>query len=178
MATSIDDLRYPVGKWKRGPVADAAERAGLIQHLVNLPAAIGAAVAGLSDTQLDTPYRPDGWTPRQIVHHVADSHMNAYIRFKLGMTEDNPTIKPYKQDKWAETVDSKTAPLSVSLPVLAGVHDRMVRFLKSMSASDFGRTIFHPENGSMTLDELLGLYAWHSQHHTAHITELRKRSGW
>ena len=176
--SETNDLRYPVGKWPRGPVADSAARAALIQQLVDLPKAITEAVKGLDDTQLDTPYRPEGWTPRQIVHHVADSHMNAYIRFKLGMTEDNPTIKPYKQDKWAETVDSRTAPLSVSLPVLVGVHDRLVRFLQSLDENAFSRTIFHPENGPMTLDELLGLYAWHSRHHTAHITELRRRNNW
>ena len=173
-----EDIRYPVGKWTRQPAADASERAAFIQHIADLPAAIHKAVAGLNDTQLDTPYRPEGWTPRQIVHHVADSHMNAYIRFKLGMTEDNPTIKPYKQDKWAETVDGKMAPLSVSLPVLEGVHDRLVRFLKSLDESAFSRTIFHPENGAMTLDELLGLYAWHSRHHTAQITAMRQRMGW
>ena len=173
-----EDIRYPVGKWIKAPVADAAARAELIRHIEELPAKLKAAVAGLSDAQLDTPYRPEGWTPRQIVHHIADSHMNAYIRFKLGVTEQNPTIKPYNEQTWAETKDGKSSPVSLSLPVIDGLHQRWITFLKSLDASAFARTIMHPERGPMTLDDLLGLYAWHSRHHTAHITELRKRNGW
>ena len=173
-----EDLRYPVGKWVKQPVAGDAARAELIQHVADLPERLKAAVAGLSDVQLDTPYRPDGWTPRQIVHHIADSHMNAYIRFKLGVTEANPTIKPYDEQTWAETSDGKSAPLSLSLPLIEGLHQRWVTFLRSLEPSAFARTIQHPERGAMTLDELLGLYAWHSRHHTAHITEMRKRNQW
>lgn len=173
-----EDIRYPVGKWNRQPVANAAARAELIQHIEQLPAKLNAAVAGLTQTQLDTPYRPEGWTPRQIVHHIADSHMNAYVRFKLGITENNPTIKPYDEQTWAETSDGKSAPLSSSLPLLEALHQRWVAFLKSLDAPAFARTIMHPERGPMTLDDLLGLYAWHSRHHTAHITEMRKRNNW
>jgi uncharacterized damage-inducible protein DinB len=150
----------------------------MIDEIAVAPAALAAAVHGLSDAQLDTPYREGGWTPRQIVHHIADSHMNAYIRFKLGMTEQNPTIKPYDEKTWAETVDSRTAPVAVSLPVIDGVHRRWVQFLKSLDAADLARTIVHPERGPMTLTDLLQLYSWHGRHHTAHIAGLRTRMGW
>jgi hypothetical protein len=173
-----EDIRYPVGKWTRQPVASDAARAELIRHIEELPTKITSAVAGLTDAQLDTPYRPEGWTPRQIVHHVADSHMNAYIRFKLGVTEDHPTIKPYDQQSWAETGEARSGPLSLSLPLLESLHGRWVTFLKTLGTSAFARTIMHPETGPMTLDDLLGLYAWHSQHHTAHITQMRKRNNW
>lgn len=173
-----EDIRYPVGKWARLPVVDADGCARLIQELAAAPAALAAAVQGLTDAQLDTPYRPEGWTPRQIVHHVADSHMNAYIRFKLGMTEDNPTIKPYNEKTWAETVDGKAAPVDWSLPVIAGVHHRMVQFLRSLDGKAFMRTVQHPERGPMTLIDLVQLYAWHGRHHTAQITALRQRMGW
>src|SRR6187431_189045 len=126
-----NDIRYPVGRFTQQPVANEAARAQLIQHIEELPARIKAAVAGLTDAQLDTPYRPEGWTPRQIVHHVADSHMNAYIRFKLGMTEDNPTIKPYDEKKWAQTIDGASAPAELSLAVIDGIHRRWVQYMKS-----------------------------------------------
>jgi uncharacterized damage-inducible protein DinB len=173
-----DDIRYPVGRFTQQSVSSAAARGELIRHIEELPVKIEAAVAGLTQPQLDTPYRPEGWTPRQIVHHVADSHMNAYVRFKLGVTENNPTIKPYNEQTWAETTEARTGPMSLSLPLLAALHARWVTFLKSLDASAFARTIMHPEKGPMTLDELLGLYAWHSRHHTAHITEMRKRNNW
>ena len=173
-----EDLRYPVGKWVRLPVVDADAVATMIQQVASAPAELSAAVKGLSDTQLDTPYREGGWTPRQIVHHIADSHMNAYVRFKLGVTEENPTIKPYDEKSWAETVDAKTAPVDVSLPVIEGVHKRWVQFLRSLDGQAFARTVFHPEHGSMKLTDLLQLYAWHGRHHTAHITGLRQRQGW
>ena len=173
-----EDIRYPVGKWIRQPVENDAARAGLIRHIEELPAKLKAAVAGLTDTQLDTPYRPEGWTPRQIVHHVADSHMNAYIRFKLAVTESHPTIKPYNEQTWAETSEAKSGPVSLSLPLLESLHQRWVTFLKSLDSAAFARTVMHPEKGSMTLDDLLDLYAWHSRHHTAHITEMRKRNSW
>ena len=159
-------------------VGDAKTCAEMIQQIAAAPSALAAAVKGLTDAQLDTPYRPGGWTPRQIVHHIADSHMNAYIRFKLGMTEDNPTIKPYDEKKWAETIDSGSAPVDVSLPVIDGVHQRWVQFLQSLDQPAFARTVQHPERGPMTLSDLLQLYAWHGKHHTAHITGLRQRMGW
>lgn len=173
-----DDIRYPVGRFTQQSVPDTAARAELIRHIEELPVKIDAAVARLTQEQLDTPYRPEGWTPRQIVHHVADSHMNAYIRFKLGVTENNPTIKPYNEQTWAETLEARTGDVSLSLPLLTALHGRWVTFLKSLDVPAFARTIMHPEKGPMTLDELLGLYAWHSRHHTAHITEMRKRNNW
>lgn len=172
------DIRYPVGRFSPEPVPNDAARAQLIQHIEELPTKIKAAVDGLTDAQLDTPYRPEGWTPRQIVHHVADSHINAYIRFKLAMTEHHPTVKPYNEKDWAETREAKSGPVSLSLPLLEALHQRWVVFLKSLDASAFTRTVMHPEKGTMTLDDLLGLYAWHSRHHTAHITEMRKRNNW
>jgi hypothetical protein len=173
-----DDLRYPIGKWTRQPTVDSETCAALIQQIASAPAALAAIVSGLTDEQLDTPYREGGWTPRQIVHHVADSHMNAYIRFKLGVTEDNPTIKPYDEKSWAETVDGRGAPLDASLPVIAGIHRRWVVFLRSLDGKAFARTVQHPERGPMSLTDMLQLYAWHGRHHTAHIAGLRQRMGW
>jgi uncharacterized damage-inducible protein DinB len=173
-----DDPRYPIGKWTRQPGLDADACALLIQQIASAPAGLAAAVKGLTDAQLDTPYRDGGWTPRQIVHHVADSHMNAYARFKLGVTEDTPTIKPYHEALWAETVDGRTAPIDSSLMVIDGLHRRWVQFLRSLDGKAFARTIVHPERGPMTLVDLLQLYAWHGRHHTAHITGLRQRMGW
>ena len=174
----MSDVRYPVGKWSPSKSIDADTRRRLIEEIDALPGQLGAAVAGLDDSRLDTPYRPEGWTPRQIVNHVMDSHLNAYIRFKLAVTEDNPTVKPYDEKTWAETIDGRAASLSTSLPVIDGLHQRWVQFLKSLEQSAFARTLVHPERGSMTLDDLLQLYAWHGRHHTAHITELRKRENW
>jgi uncharacterized damage-inducible protein DinB len=174
----MTDLRYPVGKWSPSKVIDGATRQRLIAEIEALPAQLGAAVAGLGDERLDTPYRTDGWTPRQIVNHVMDSHLNAYIRFKLAFTEDTPTIKPYNEQTWAETEDGRTAAVSVSLPVIDGLHRRWVQFLRSLEPAAFARTLVHPERGPMTLDDLLQLYAWHGRHHTAHITELKTRQGW
>jgi len=157
---------------------DADGCAALIQQIAAAPSALAAAVTGLTDAQLDTPYRPDGWTPRQIAHHVADSHMNAYIRFKLGVTEDNPMIKPYNEKLWAETTDGKSGPLDASLAVVDGVHRRWVQFLRSLDGKAFARTVQHPERGPMTLLDLLQLYAWHGRHHAAQIAALRTRMGW
>src|SRR5512141_942572 len=140
-----EDIRYPVGKWVRLPSVDADGCAALTQQVAVAPAAIAAAVKGLTDAQLDTPYRPEGWAPRQIVHHVADSHMNAYIRFKLGVTEDDPIIKPYNEKLWAETVDGKSAPVDSSLAVIDGIHRRWVQFLRSLDGRAFARTVHHPE---------------------------------
>lgn len=146
--------------------------------ITELPETLAQAVEDLSDDQLDTPYRPGGWTVRQTVHHVADSHANSLIRFKLALTEDEPpTIRPYYEDRWAELGDNKL-PIGVSLNMLESIHTRWVALLDSMSEDDFGKTFIHPETGPWTLEGALALYAWHSKHHTAHITHLRERNGW
>lgn len=171
------DLRYPIGRAERRPALTTAERRAAIDALAAAPEALRTAVRGLSDEQLDTPYRPGGWTVRQLVHHVADSHLNAYTRFKLGLTETDPTIKPYDQDAWVALADSKL-PVAVSLDLLDAVHVRLVALLRATPDDAFSRTIQHPENGPMTLDQMLGVYSWHGRHHTAHITSLRERTGW
>ena len=174
----MSDPRYPVGKFARKEAITDAERAAFIQHIAEAPAKLRKALEGLNDKQLDTPYRDGGWTLRQVAHHVADSHVNALIRFKLGLTEDTPTIKPYEQQLWAELVDGKTGPVETSLTFLESVHKRWVMLLQSMKPDDFARKINHPEDGILKLDWVLQLYAWHGRHHTAHITSLRERMGW
>jgi uncharacterized damage-inducible protein DinB len=136
------------------------------------------AVQGLSDEQLNTPYRPEGWTVRQVVHHVPESHLNSYIRFKLAITEDEPTIKPYFEDRWAKLDDANTAPVELSLNLLDALHERWVWFLRSLKEGDFQRTFRHPEMGTVSLDKNIALYAWHGRHHVAHVTSLRERMGW
>ncbi len=175
--TVAPDLRYPVGRAERRSSLSPDERRTAIDALAAAPGALRAAVQGLTDTQLDTPYRPGGWTVRQLVHHVADSHMNAYFRFKLALTEDNPTIKPYDQDAWVLLADS-SLPVGVSLALLDSLHTRLVALLRATPAGAFSRTLQHPENGPMTLDSMLGIYSWHGRHHTAHVTSLRERMGW
>ena len=172
------DLRYPVGEFQAPKSVDEKLRAELIQQVAEAPSRLRAAVGGLSDQQLDTPYRPGGWTVRQVVHHIPDSHLNAYIRFKLALTEQDPTIKPYEQQLWAELHDSRTAPIEMSLSLLESLHKRWVLLLQSLKPSEFSRTFRHPELGLMTLDKTLALYAWHGRHHVAHITSLRERMGW
>jgi uncharacterized damage-inducible protein DinB len=172
------DLRFPIGKFSySGPLTDRQKEEAL-HSIAETPANLRKAVKGLSDTQLDTPYRPGGWTVRQVVHHIPDSHLNSYIRFKLALTEDDPTIKTYAEDLWAELSDSKSTPLEVSLTMLDSLHDRWVRLLRSLRPEDWKRTFRHPELGSMPLERNLALYAWHGRHHVAHITALRERSGW
>jgi uncharacterized damage-inducible protein DinB len=171
------DLRYPIGRSDMRSPLTAGERAQRIDAIAVTPSQLRHAVTGLSDAQLDTPYRPGGWTVRQTVHHVADSHMNAFIRFRLGLTEENPTIKPYDERAWAELADMRL-PIDLSLRLLEGLHERWVHMLQSLHSPSFERQIFHPENGPMTLDAMLSLYAWHGKHHTAHITGLRQREGW
>lgn len=173
----MSDLRYPIGKFQWEDNLSDARRRELIEQIAEAPSKVRAAVAGLDERQLDTPYRDGGWTVRQLVHHLADSHMNAYVRFKLALTEDEPTIKTYEQDRWAETVDSRTASAEISLALLDGLHHRWAILLRSMRAEDFARKFNHPEWGPMTLERLLGLYAWHGRHHTAHLTALRERNG-
>jgi uncharacterized damage-inducible protein DinB len=175
---TMTDLRYPVGKFQYQSSLSEPQRNGLIQQIVEAPARLRDAISRLSEMQLDTAYRPEGWTVRQVVHHVPDSHMNSYVRFKLALTEDEPTIKPYAEDRWAELADTKATPPEVSLALLENLHDRWVRLLKSLTAEEWRRTFLHPDLGPMTLEKTLALYAWHGQHHVAHITELRKRMGW
>jgi len=172
------DLRYPIGKFHRKSELTDADRAELIAQIADAPARLRQAVKGLTPDQLDTPYRPEGWTVRQVVHHVPDSHMNSYVRFKLALTEDQPTIKTYDEALWAALPDSKNTPVETSLTLLESLHDRWVNLLRSMSASDFARRVNHPEHGLIDLDYLLALYAWHGRHHVAHITSLRERMGW
>ena len=172
------DLRYPIGKFARPTEWSAADRSAAIAAIAAAPSEIAAAVAGLTDAQLDTPYRPGGWTVRQVVHHLADSHLNAYIRLRLALTEEHPTIKPYAEAAWAELADARTMPVGVSLSLLDGAHARWVTLLKTLAPAQFARTVNHPENGVMTMDHLLAMYSWHGKHHAAHITELRKRERW
>ena len=171
----MTDLRYPIGRLSFDPDVTPARRLEWIGQIASAPAALRAATAGLSDPQFDTPYRPGGWSVRQLVHHVADSHMNAYIRFKLALTEPEPTIKPYDETAWAELPDTVRTPVDVSLTLLEALHRRWTALLESMTSDDFARGLIHPVNGPMTLDRVLQLYAWHGRHHTAHVTELRRR---
>jgi uncharacterized damage-inducible protein DinB len=173
-----DDLRYPIGRPALPEELGDAERADRITAIAACPAALRAAVAGLDPEQLDTPYRPDGWTVRQVVHHVPDSHLNAYVRFKWTLTENEPTIKAYEEALWAELPDSRITPVEVSLQLLESVHLRWVDLLRALTPEDFRRALIHPVNGRRTLDQMLGLYAWHGAHHVAHVTSLRERMGW
>jgi DinB superfamily len=174
----MNDPRYPIGKFNyEGPPSEE-QRKKLIEDIAQTPAALRAAVNGLSPEQIETPYRDGGWTVRQVVHHVPESHMNAYIRFKLALTEDEPTIKPYEEDRWAKLSDVQSTPLEVSLSLLELLHDRWVRVLRGIKPEQWKRSFKHPELGIMPLEKNLGLYSWHGRHHVAHITELRKRMSW
>ncbi len=172
------DLRYPIGKFQPVETLSDAGRGACIAQIADVPARLSTAVAGLTPGQLDTPYRPGGWTIRQLVHHIADSHMNALTRFKLALTENEPTIKTYEEGLWAELADTKTPPIEVSLALLDNLHKRWVILLRSLTAADWPRTFRHPEWGLATIDFLLAQYAWHGRHHVAHITSLRQRNGW
>jgi hypothetical protein len=172
------DPRYPIGKYIPPQDVTPAMRQQAISTIAEAPAKLRGSVKGLNDAQLNTPYRDGGWTLRQVAHHVPDSHMNAYVRFRLALTEQEPTIKPYEEARWAELEDAKSAPVDVSLSLLDCLHERWVRMLRSLKPDDFARTFRHPDHGVRSLDWLLFLYAWHGQHHTAHITELRKQKGW
>ena len=175
--SELDQLRYPVGRFT--PFENTANsRAEHIRIIGLLPKRLCAAVSGLSNAQLDTPYRDGGWTVRQVVHHISDSHANSIIRFKLALTEDWPTIKPYDEKAWAELPDSKSLPLDSSLGVITGMHERWVALLEAMSEADFQRGYVHPERGKQDLATALAIYAWHCRHHTAHITALRARNNW
>jgi uncharacterized damage-inducible protein DinB len=172
------DLKFPVGRFVWHEESSAADRQQFIAQIGEAPDKLRAAVKGLSERQLDTPYRDGGWTVRQVVHHLADSHLNAYVRFKLAVTEDEPTIKTYQQQLWAELPDAKSGPIEPSLTLLDSLHQRWVLFLKSLSAADYARKLKHPEMGEVLLDKYLAMYAWHGRHHVAHITSLRERMGW
>jgi DinB superfamily len=172
-----EDPRYPIGKFRPSTESTPALRAAQIETLRLLPEQLRAAVAGLSDAQIDTPYRDGGWTVRQVVHHLADSHANSYIRFKLALTEDWPAVKPYDEAAWARLADSSQA-IEPSLVFITGLHQRFVALLESMTEADFQRGFNHPERGRVTLATNLAIYDWHSRHHMAHITNLRARKGW
>ena len=172
------DLSYPIGKFQRPQEVTPQMRAEFIAQIAAAPDALRDAVEGLKDDQLDTPYRPEGWTVRQVIHHVADSHMHSNIRMRFALTAEEPTIMPYPEAVWAELPDARNAPVETSLLLLENLHHRWVALLKSLSNEEFGRTFRHPELGVMRLDTNLALYAWHGRHHTAHVTRLRDRMGW
>jgi uncharacterized damage-inducible protein DinB len=171
------DLRYPVGKFVPEENLSDARRSELIGQIADAPAKLRAAVKGLDEQRLDTPYRDGGWTVRQVAHHLPDSHMNAYVRFKLALTEDSPAIKTYEEKLWAETPETRM-PVEPSLTLLEALHQRFVTLLKAMSAADYKRKLKHPELGEVSLEKYLGMYAWHGRHHVAHITSLRERMKW
>ena len=173
-----DDPRYPVGRFEApaGPLSEE-RRAILIGEVKAAPAGLRAAFSGLTPPQIDTPYRAGGWTLRQVAHHVPDSHLNAYVRFRLALTEDKPTIKTYAEDRWAELPDAKTAPVELSLDLLEALHRRFVLLLSNMSAAEWSRQLTHPDHGLVGLEWMLAMYAWHGRHHTGHVTSLRRRLG-
>ncbi len=171
------DPRYPIGPFAMPAEVTLARRQQAIAEIASTPVKLRAAVKGLNDAQLDTPYREGGWTVRQVVHHVPDSHMNAYIRLRLALTEEKPTIKPYEEARWAELADAKL-PIEVSQTLLDCVHTRWDVVWRSMKPEQFARILIHPDHGERNIDWLLFVYEWHGKHHTAHITELRKQKGW
>ena len=173
------DLRYPIGKFMEPAQIDAALIRSCIADIASFPERLKTEVEYLSEQQLDTPYRPDGWTTRQVVHHCADSHMNSWIRFKLTLTEDQPLIKPYSEDRWAELPDSKIMDIEPALMLLQALHAKWVFLLQSLSATDLKKVYVHPEHGTKySLEMAVTLYAWHCNHHLAHITNLKSRQGW
>jgi len=174
----MSDPRYPIGRAEMEKDLAPEQRRELIEQIEEAPARLREAVTGLNAEQLDTPYRPGGWTVRQLVHHVPDSHLNAYVRFKLALTEDEPAVKTYEEARWAELPDSRSVPVDVSLTLLETLHRRWVALLRALPPADFQKTLKHPDWGIINLDQLLGLYAWHGRHHVAHVTALRERMGW
>jgi hypothetical protein len=174
-----DDLRYPIGQFHHEGQISEEQRQQWITDINHLPTLLAAAVEGLTEEQLNTPYRPGGWTVRQVAHHIGDSHLNCFTRFKLALTEEKPAIRPYYEDRWALLADTAHAPVSLSLTFIAALHERWVYLLRSLTNEDFARTFFHPESLKVfRLDEVLGSYSWHGRHHVAHITSLRERMGW
>ena len=177
--TDASDLRYPIGRFRFDGDASGSKRQQWIEEIAAAPARVRAAVAGLTATQLDTPYREGGWTVRQVVHHLPDSHLNAYTRIKLALTEEEPTIKPYEEARWAELPDARGGDIAVSLNLLESLHQRWLMLLRQMKPADFDRQFRHPEHGRIfKLSETIAMYAWHGRHHVAHITALRQRMGW
>lgn len=174
--SDLDSLRYPIGPFRPKPGLTAEERAGFIDDIARFPAEFRAAVESLSQEELDTPYREGGWTIRQVAHHVPDSHLQGYVRFKLAMTESNPTIKTYNQVAWGESADARSAQVKPSMDLLESLHDRWVFFLRSLSEEDFDRTYRHPDLGQVSLETTIQLYAWHGKHHLAHV-DLVARDG-
>ncbi len=175
----MSDIRYPIGKFEAPASLTREDRQRLIDDIADLPARLRSAVAGLDQAQLDTPYREGGWTVRQVVHHLPDSHVNAYVRFRLALTEDTPTIRPYAEALWAELPDARTAQISLSLDLMDALHLRWTTFLRSLRDEDWKRRYFHPEMGAtMDMNAVLAMYSWHGRHHVAHITRLREREGW
>ncbi len=174
----MPDLRYPIGPFNPDPESSPETRSWHIEQIAAAPAKLRSAVRGLTPEQLETPYREGGWTVKQVVHHVPDSHMNAYMRFKLALTENVPTIKPYEEGAWARLKDSEVTSIEVSLNLLEALHIRWINLLRSMKPEDFNRKLNHPESGVQTLDRVLALYDWHGNHHVAHITSLRERMKW
>ncbi len=174
----MSDLRYPIGRFAADADVTEEKRRRWIGEIANTPDTLRAAVHGLSAEQLDTPYRPGGWTVRQVVHHLPDSHLNAYVRFKLALTEREPTVKTYDEAAWAELADGRAAPVEVSLTLLESLHHRWILLLRSLTPADIARALSHPELGRVALETYLQMYAWHGRHHVAHITSLRERMGW
>lgn len=174
----MPDLRYPIGTYEPLTNTTEAHRSALIENIAAAPQLLRAGVQGLSSAQLDTPYRPEGWTVRQVVHHVADSHLNSYIRFRWALTEDQPLIKVYDEKEWAQLPDASMADPAVSLALLDTLHARWVLLLRAMTPAQFNRTLRHPEAGLLKLETMLGLYDWHGRHHVAQITRLRERKEW
>ena len=174
----MDDLRYPIGKLQIQMQATPAQRRQWIVQIEEAPARMRAAVQGLDEKQLNTPYRPGGWTVRQVVHHVPDSHLNAYIRLRWALTENEPIIKAYDEARWAELADARTAPIELSLALLEAVHSRWVLLWRALGDADWERPLRHPEMGQLNITGLASMYGWHSLHHVAHITALRQRMGW
>lgn len=172
------DLRFPIGKFTFESSPTASQLKQLIDDIEQTPANVRRAIQGLSDKQLDTPYRPEGWTVRQVVHHMPDSHVNAYVRLKLALTEEEPTIRPYMEDRWAELPEAKSAPVELSLTFLEALHRRWVTVLRNLKQQDFQRTFRHPDLGVISLEKNTALYSWHGRHHVAHVTSLRERMGW
>jgi hypothetical protein len=172
------NLSYPIGRFDFSQTIPKDARPGLIEDIRQAPELLRAAIAGLDEGQLDTPYRPDGWTVRQVVHHLADSHMNSYVRFRLALTEEEPAVKGYDEAKWAQLPDARSGPVALSLPLFAHLHERWVTLFAAMTEDDWARTFRHSKLGPVRLDTNLALYAWHGKHHTAHITRLRERMGW
>jgi uncharacterized damage-inducible protein DinB len=176
--SASDDLRYPVGEFRLPESVSREERDRFIQQIAETPERLRAAVAGLGPEQLETPYRPGGWTVRQVAHHLPDSHLNSYIRFKFAVTEDEPRVKGYDEAQWAELEDAKSLPVETSLALLEALHERWVVFLRSLTSEQYQRAFIHSQIGRVRLDQNLALYAWHGRHHVAHIERLRAREGW